>query len=54
MTPALCINHKGLGGPFKPSFFFWLERVVADPTGKEVKGGFVDRFAEADGGAYPG
>jgi hypothetical protein len=20
MTPSLCLNHKGLGGPFKPSF----------------------------------
>jgi hypothetical protein len=30
MTPALCLNHKGLGGPFKPSF--GLSGVVADPS----------------------
>jgi len=53
MTPALCISHKGMGGPFKPSF--GLSGVVADPTRRSVKsngdlqfyGPFLEMFIDA-------
>jgi hypothetical protein len=34
MTPGSLPNHKGLGGPFKPSF--GLSGVVADPIRRSL------------------